>query len=288
MRRLMIALFLTVLAVPAHAQKDRDAAVFEVSYFAGGGKFETVQLWCEQLTTEQDLAPDEGSLDKQSERQLKMARARMKQLGGQLGREVRVKYYITSLYGRMETDLGKRGKIITVIRMDVDEPFFAVWTTKKKKAQKIALKTLERNRVNKGITTSYDGLSGKKLEIMGHRTIEYKGLGGKCFVGEGHKKALPVVQEFCEKAREIFGGYKGEILWNIVDGTQHFPIVGTVKQERGGLLFDGTSSRGTSYAVAMRTIEFRKSGDDDIAMPPMDVPDGYEVKEVGFPKKPKN
>lgn len=289
MKRLVLFALLALVATPAvsFAGDDEEAAILDYSFFYGRARLDSLQLWYEAAAEEAELAVDEDLNDREINKKLRIARAKLAQLGRSMGREVKVRYYIAEKHARIETEIGRDRYKVVVIRLDKDPAWYAVWDSKGRRATKIALATLKGNRVNESMKFNFDGLSGKKLELGGTKCVYYTcggGMGGKMWVTERLRKPLSVVQLFCESALSAFGGYRGEVLWAVIDTVQHLPVVGEVSAPGGGWTFEGGQGRGAKMGFALRKAAHRTSGDTDNPAPALEIPSNMKVKYVGLPE----
>lgn len=281
-----LPLALLVLASPALRADDPEApesAKLEYSFFYGASDEKTLEKWVEAVRKERELGRDEDLGDPKLLAELREVRAALKSLTAAMGAELKVEYLL--IEQALRANIGPTQ--VVVVRFDAEVPHVATYDTKKPNATKIAITALKGNAFNENIKCNFDGLSGKKKDILGYECLDYKvngGLKGSMWISEVEKRALSVTMEFCEIARGEIGGFKGEPLWCVIDGAQHFPVIAIIGGMDAGITFAGTPQNRTgAYAMVLRQITHFKKGKGPVI--DFDVPAEKKVKEVGFPKK---
>ena len=245
--RAHVAVVLSLLSlVPVVSYAGDEAVELELAYFIGCTDEKAIEAWIAVKAQELD-ARDDVATDPKVKARVDELSAKLQALAKSMGTHVPVRMVITEDTARIEY-----GTRVTLIRMDVDEPYLADFDSKEPTATKVALSALAGDSANQAIKIAFDGMSGKKKQINGQTCLDYKLQGGikaQVWLAEGDIKGLTAMQEFCIKAKDTMGGFRGEVLWAVVEEAQNFPVL-AIGTAHGGLGFDG-KTRKQDKPVAM-------------------------------------
>lgn len=257
-----------------------EAVKISYSFFIGGkadakdlSNYSALLEQLEQLTSEED---PRGLRRKQLE-------VEIAQLKAALGQETEVTYWLTQRTARISTRTGNQVKV-EIVRLDQESKWAGMFLPASKNAVRYHFDVLKANTVNAGVNTTV-GEFPKHKDVMGKRCTEYYMLGGVVYAHTWDQNARGVVQLFVYNTRIEMNGFRGELLWLIVNQVDELPILGSVSLPKG-LAFGGSMTAGNKVAFMLRECEhFKDSFEEGSEGLQLEIPEDKKTKDFGFPKQ---